>query len=124
LAVWRDLDRFFGEPAWTFNPACDVEETENAYLLSFDLPGVSKENVKIEVVDNQLLVAGERKSEKKENSARHIVERHHGAFQRAFALPASVDTAKIEASFRDGVLNVTIPKPEAAKPRQIAISAA
>ncbi len=67
----------------SFNPACDVEETDSHYLMSFDLPGISKEDVKIEVVDNQLTVSGERKTEKKgDKNSRHVAERYYGSFQR------------------------------------------
>jgi HSP20 family protein len=106
-----------------FNPACDVEETDSHYLMSFDLPGVSKDDVKIEVVENQLTVSGERKSEKKDDkNNRHVAERYYGSFQRVFTLPSTIDATKVEASYRDGVLQVALPKAESAKPQQIKIS--
>lgn len=131
----RGIDRLFDDvmmpfsdsnrdltSAWRFNPACDVEETESHYIASFDLPGISKDELKIELTDNQLTVSGERKSETKEKGARHIVERFHGAFQRVFTLPASVDASRVEANYQDGVLRIAIPKAEAAKPRRIQIT--
>lgn len=131
----RGIDRLFDDmltpfsssnremdAAWKFSPACDVEETESHYMVSFDLPGIAKDDVKIEVTDNQLVVSGERKSETKEKGSRHIVERFHGAFQRVFTLPASVDAERVEANYQDGVLRIAIPKVEAAKPRRIKIT--
>jgi HSP20 family protein len=107
----------------TFNVACDVEETGSHYLMSFDLPGISKEDVKIEVVDNKLTVSGERKSEKKDDKNNHYVtERHYGSFQRSFTLPSTIDASHVEASYKDGVLQIALPKAESAKPRQIKIS--
>lgn len=107
-----------------FNPACDVEETETHYLMSFDLPGISKDEVKIEVVDNQLTISGERKAEKNEGDKnnRHVSERYYGAFKRMFTLPATIDSTKVEASYRDGVLQIAVPKSEAARPHQVKIS--
>ncbi len=106
-----------------FNPACDVEETDQHYLMSFDLPGVSKEDVKIEVIDNILTITGERKTEKRnDKNNRHVSERYYGSFKRAFTLPSTIDAAHVEASYKDGVLQVAIPKAEAAKPHQIKIS--
>lgn len=127
----RAIDRLFYDlmsnemgsaQQWSFSPACDVEETDSHYLVSFDLPGVRKEDVKIELKENQLMVSGERKSDKRDNAGRHIVERFHGSFQRLFTLPSTVDTDKVEAGYQDGVLRIAIPKAEAAKPRQIKIS--
>ena len=117
LAPFRDYETNF-----KFNPQCDVEETEEHYLFAFDLPGVSKEDVKIELVENQLTVTGERKAEPaKENVVSHVTERFHGAFRRAFTLPMLVDSEKVEARFENGVLRITVPKAEAAKSRQIKI---
>ena len=107
-----------------FNPACEVEEDDNQYLFSFDVPGVAKEDVKIELVDNELIVSGERKSvtkEKKQNW--HLMERSFGSFRRSFKLPTNVDADKIEAAYVDGVLKISVPKSEAVKPREIKISA-
>ena len=108
----------------SFNPACDVEETDSHYLMSFDLPGVSKDDVKIEVVENQLTITGERKAlEKKDDkNNRHVAERYYGSFKRVFTLPSTIDATKVEASYRDGVLQIALPKAESAKPQQIKIS--
>lgn len=105
-----------------FTPAVDVEETDSHFVLSMDLPGVKKGDINVEVVDNQLLVSGERKEEREEKKKnRYLVERSYGTFRRAFTLPTSVDSSKVEAQFEDGVLKIAIPKSEQAKPRQIRI---
>ena len=114
----------FKRETQSFNPACDVEETHTHYLMSFDLPGVSKDDVKIEVVENQLTISGERKAlEKKDDkNNRHVAERYYGSFQRVFTLPSTIDAAKVEATYKDGVLQIALPKSEAARPHQIKIS--
>ncbi len=105
-----------------YAPMCDVQETEEHYLMSFDLPGVSKDNIKIEMVDNQLMISGERKHESEtKNGSYQLSERSYGRFQRAFTLPATVDADKIEASYQDGVLRLAVPKAESSRPRQIQI---
>jgi HSP20 family protein len=131
----RDIDRMFddfiaptrflsqdADVSPTFNPACDVEETDSHYLLSFDVPGISKDNIKIEVVDNLVTVAGEKRIEQEQKrAAQHLIERSYGQFRRSFTLPSHVDTEKIEANYQDGVLTISIAKAESAKPRQIKI---
>jgi len=105
-----------------FAPNCEVDETETHYQLKFDIPGIKKEDVQIEVRDNQLLVSGERKEEVTEkHGKRHFTERNYGAFSRVFSLPATVKGDKIEASYTDGVLRIMLPKSESAKPRRIQI---
>jgi HSP20 family protein len=88
------------------------------------MPGIAKEDIEIEVVEDQLVISGERKLDRKESSAnRFFSERGYGKFHRAFTLGTSVDQEKIEAVYRDGVLRVAVPKAEAAKPKQIKIQA-
>ncbi len=103
-----------------FNPVSEIEETENHYLVSVDLPGVSKDEVKIEVANERLLISGERKSERADAKAR-TYGRVYGRFEKAFALPKNIDTEKIEANFENGVLELSVPKAEAARPRTIEI---
>jgi HSP20 family protein len=133
----KSVSRLFEEMGWTtqeqalpkkslgeiaFTPACDVEETEGQYLLSFDLPGVAKENIKIELNDRDLVVSGEKKEERKEtNKSRRFVERSYGSFYRVFTLPNSMSAEKVQANFENGVLKVSIPKTEATKTKQIPI---
>lgn len=106
----------------TWAPSTDISEAEDHYLLSLEIPGMKKDELKIEVIDNQVVISGERKTEEKhERKGSLYSERRFGRFQRAFALPTHVDAGKIEAQYEDGVLNVYVPKSEAAKPRQIKI---
>lgn len=105
-----------------FRPAVDVKETENSFLLSFSLPGIEKEEVKIELKDNRLTVSGERKKETEEKNTRyHRVEQYYGNFSRSFVLPENTNTASIEANFKNGVLTVVVPKAEEMQPKTIEI---
>lgn len=129
MDMQRNLDRMFDQAfgdrtdRWTdetvFHPACEVEETDSHYVMSVDLPGVSKKDINIEAKDNQLIISGERKSEKKE---RGFSERTYGKFHRILTLPNGIDAEKIEAQYQDGVLTVALPKAESARPRQIKIT--
>lgn len=122
----RDLDRFFGnteDKVVTFTPPVDIEESENQYVVTLDVPGVAKENIKIEVHNRVLTVSGEKKSERTEKSADfHLTERVSGKFERRFTLPENVNADKVEAKHEHGVLSLTIPKSEAAKPKLVQIN--
>eukprot|EP01035_Chromulina_nebulosa_P028465 gene28465-37573_t len=105
-----------------FRPSVDVKETETSFELAFTLPGLEKEDVKIELKDNRLTVSGERKMEKEENNTRyHRVETHYGSFSRSFMLPENVNADAIEAVFKNGILTLTLPKTEQVGPKTIAI---
>ena len=131
----RQIDRIFDELSvpWgeeilplsgraAFTPACDVQETDNHYLMSFDLPGVKKDDLKIELIGNELCVSGERRESREEKSAAHRQwERSYGAFSRSFTLPQGVKADQIETDYRDGVLHVAVPKTEGAKAQRISI---
>jgi HSP20 family protein len=130
-SIWNmlaDVDTLFDryEPATAatveFSPRANIEETENAYLLSFDLPGVKKEDLKIDVHGRTFTLTGERKrtSETDQRGFKRY-ECVAGKFTRSFSLPVGVDAAKVEAVLADGVLSVTVPKSEADKPRTITI---
>jgi HSP20 family protein len=134
-SLQSDMNRFFdamfqtpaggGQAAqlrrWT--PAMDLAETEDAFVLRADLPGVSQEDVSIELEDTVLTVSGERKSDhENKGEGYYRVERAFGAFSRSLTLPKGVDAEAIAAQFTDGVLEVRIPKPEQRKPRRIAIN--
>jgi HSP20 family protein len=109
------------EAQWS--PACDVEEADNHYLISLEMAGVPKDQVKVESHDNQIVISGERRNEaKKKENGQWYSERRFGKFQRAFTLPAGIDTDKVEANYQDGVLRVYVPKAESVKPRQIKIT--
>lgn len=122
------FDSFFNdsvgkmENANFFRPAVDVKETETNYELAFALPGLEKEEVKIELKDNRLTVSGEKKLEKSENNAKyHRVENYYGSFSRSFLMPENVNADGIEATFKNGILTVSLPKSEAAQPKAIVI---
>ena len=106
-------------------PAIDVWETDSELVYAFDLPGMSEEEISIEVHDDTLTVSGERRKATEERGDRfYRFERRYGSFARAVGLPAGVDDAKIAASYVNGVLEVKVPKPEEAKPRRIQLGSA
>lgn len=129
--LFNEMDRFFGETnrrtaaydERSFIPACEVAETEANYLMSIDLPGMKKENIKIEVVDKLLTISGERKREIKTEEKEKVqrFEKSYGFFKRSFTLPTTVDTTKVEARYEDGVLELNLPKAAAVMPRAIEI---
>ena len=103
-------------------PAMDLVETDDAYVLRADLPGLDEKDVSIEFEDNVLTISGERKSEHESKSeGYHRVERAFGAFSRSLTLPQGVDAEKVEANFDKGVLEVRIPKPAEARPTRVQI---
>jgi HSP20 family protein len=105
-------------------PAVDVYEGDEAFTLKAELPGFSKDNVQVEMRENTLTLQGERTREAEaKDSKYHRVERVYGAFRRSIRLPAAVNADKAEAIFKDGVLTLTLPKAELAKPKPVSISA-
>ena len=103
-------------------PAVDIQETDGEYVIKADLPEVKKDDVKVEFEDGVLTVQGERKQEKEEKGKRfHKIEREYGKFVRRFALPTEVDAARVSAEFKEGVLNVHLPKSPNGKPKAIAV---
>ncbi len=103
-------------------PAMDLVETDDHFVLRADLPGLTEDDVKIEVEDGTLVVSGERKAEHEERGEGfHRVERAFGTFSRSLTLPKGVDAEAVTASFERGVLEVRVPKPEQRKPRRIEI---
>ncbi len=122
---WFD-DMFSGRPmvesemGWV--PRADVHENDNAFVVQLDLPGVEKDNVKVKFEDNTLVVSGERKYESNTDEKNfHRVERIYGTFTRSIAVPKDVDADKISANFKNGVLEITLPKAEEVKPKEIEI---
>lgn len=104
-------------------PSVDISETDTAYLVKAEIPGVKKEDVKVTIQDGMLTIHGERKQEKEEKGKRfHRVERCYGSFMRSFRVPDDADESKVKAEFKDGMLNVTLSKSEKAKPRQVNVS--
>ena len=132
------FDRFFAESMrrWPrassatqqpreWAPAADVSETDGEYVIKAALPEVRKEDVSITVQDGVLTLAGERKQEKEEKGGRfHRIERQYGTFVRRFTLPSQVDEAKVLAEFKDGVLNITLPKVMAAVVKPVEVKVA
>lgn len=129
-----ELDRTFDDPFWSFRwpsfegltipetvawtPKVDVFEKDNRLFTRVDLPGVKKENVKVEVTDGQLALSGERKEEKEEKKDNvYRTEREYGTFYRVVPLPEGVKPEEVKATFADGVLEVSVPLPARAEPK-------
>ena len=114
-----------GEHGMSFSgwsPAVDVQETDTEYVIKADLPDVKKEDVKVELLDGTLTIEGERQQEKEEKGKKfHKIEREYGKFLRRFALPSEVDPSKVQAEFKNGVLNVHLPKSATATPKAIEV---
>jgi HSP20 family protein len=130
--MYRLVNEFFrgghgGEGGWwagAWTPAVDMYESDQALTLKAELPGFSKDDVQVDIKDNVLTLKGERKREHEVKEEQyHRVERVFGAFRRSFVLPALVDADKAEATFKDGVLELKLPKAEEAKPKRIGITA-
>src|SRR5581483_4299714 len=126
LRLFEDaFTRFLSEPNANrpWSPAVDIYETENELVLKADPPEVELKDIDVRVENQTLTLSGERKFDKDEarNKGFHRIERAYGAFQRSFAVPSTFDTEKITAEYHNGVLSVTLPKKEAAKPRQVKI---
>jgi HSP20 family protein len=103
-------------------PACDVFENTDAVKIIAEVPGVRAEDVKISLENNLLTIRGEKRQQAEEKTERvHRYERTYGGFERAFALPTTVDPEKIAANYANGILTVTIPKTERARPREIPV---
>ncbi len=141
LAPWRGMetlrqemervfDRFF-EPRWdefeavgAWAPKLDFSETKDAFVVKAEVPGVEQKDISVSIQDQMLTVKGEKHKEKEEKDEKyHRVERSWGAFARTIALPAGVDTEKVNATFKDGVLTVKLPKTPAAKGTTIPVKA-
>jgi HSP20 family protein len=123
----RLIDELFADAGGTaseraLSPAIDVSEDDKQYVITAELPGVKKGDVSVELENGVLTVHGEKKSEREEKKERRRwVERSYGSFTRSLTLPGDALADRVDASFADGVLTVTIPKSEAAKPRTVAI---
>lgn len=103
-------------------PTVDISEMDSGYEIHVELPGVAQEDVQVSVTENLLTIKGEKNQKQEtENENYHRVERRYGTFQRRFTLPRHVDTGNIKANYKDGILTLTIPKAEAAKPKEIQI---
>jgi HSP20 family protein len=116
------VSRLFSEPASRpWSPAVDIYETENELVLKADVPDVDPKQIGIQLENGTLTLKGERRFEEHKNGQKgfHRIERSYGSFVRAFSLPDSVDGEQVKADYTNGVLTVTLPKKEVAKPRTI-----
>jgi HSP20 family protein len=133
-AMQNRINRLFNEPYWPagrmdddtnmgmWNPVVDLYEKDDNFVIKAELPGVTKKDIAIDLKDRVLTLSGERSYEnnvKEENYYRR--ERSYGKFQRAFTLPADVDSDRIKAEFNDGLLQIEVPKPEEQKPKKVTI---
>jgi len=121
-------DRFFGERplmkafSGEWSPSVDVSETEDKLVVSAELPGLEAKDVNVSISGDLLIIKGEKKKEKEEKDEHHhYIERYAGSFQRSFRLPVAIQCDKVEASFKKGVLKITLPKSEEAKKKAIEI---
>lgn len=124
--VFEDaFNRMLSEPRTgrPWSPAVDIYETENELVVKADLPDVELKDIDVRIENQTLTVRGERKFEQEtDNKGFHRIERQYGGFQRSFAVPGMVDTEKVSADYKNGVLTVKLPKKEAAKPRSVKVS--
>jgi HSP20 family protein len=117
----NELDQLF-EVQHSWVPALDVAEDKDNYRVRVELPGLKREDIEVALDDGTLVISGERKAEAHvEGTAIHRQERYYGKFSRALTLPSAVAADKVTANYRDGVLTVTVPKAEEAKPKTIAV---
>ena len=134
LSLSRNINRIFDDffyptlrddsekSIWKWNPAVDIFQDENNIVVKAELPGINKDDLHVDVKDGVLTIKGERSSdnEVKENNY-YNRERTFGRFERSFSLPTDVNSEKIKADYKDGVLKIEIPKPESKKPKKITI---
>jgi HSP20 family protein len=111
-------------PQGVWAPPVDIYETADSIVLEAELPGITRDDIVVEVKDNTLTLKGDKKFEREVREENyHRVERSYGAFQRVFTLPSSVHQDRVKAKFKDGILEITLPKVEEAKPKQIKVEA-
>ena len=131
----KEMDRVFErflEPIWPempalgeWEPKLDVTETKDSVTVKAELPGVEQKDIAVSIQEGVLTIKGEKEAEKEEKDKHyHRVERSHGAFYRALRLPAPVEAGKVTATFKDGVVTITLPKAPEAKGTTIAVKAA
>jgi HSP20 family protein len=122
FSSWPFQSQENGSLTSSWIPACDVFEDQDAVKIVAEVPGVRPEDVKISLENNLLTIRGEKRQQAEEKTERvHRYERSYGSFERAFSLPTTVDPEKIAASYANGILTVTIPKAERARPREIPV---
>jgi HSP20 family protein len=118
-----EMDRLFETPMQAWSPALDVHEDKDKFTVSLELPGLKREDISVHLEDGSLVIAGERKEETVSDTTQiHRRERFYGKFSRALTLPTAVAGDKVKADYKNGILTVTLPKAEEAKPKQINVS--
>ena len=116
---WPSFER---DTEYTWSPRVDVHETDKDILIDVEAPGLEKKDIKVEVKNNNLTISGESKSERKTEEAQSCrVERRYGKFERTFGLPDTIQTDKVTAAYKNGILNLTLPKTEKAIPKEVRI---
>jgi HSP20 family protein len=132
----REMDQFFDDMvpfSWsrenggraldTWAPSTDITEDEKEYMIRMDIPGMEKNDIRINVQDGRITVTGDRKTEEKEEKKDFVrQERYHGSFYRSFTLPEKLNEDTIQASFKNGVLKLVVPKAEVVKPKTIKVN--
>jgi HSP20 family protein len=121
-SLQNELDRLFeGQAAWA--PALDVQEDKDNFRVRVELPGLKREDIEVSLDDGAVVISGERKTETVgEGTEVHRQERYYGKFSRALTLPSAIAGNKVTAAYKDGILTVTLPKAEEAKPKTITVS--
>jgi len=121
----NDVERLFGATApteRTWLPSIEVSEAADSFLVTVELPGVKAADVKVTLEDDVLTISGERKYEGSAQADLRLSERYYGKFERSVQLPAAVQSAKVTAASKDGILNITLPKTEEVRPREIKVA--
>lgn len=134
LTLRREMEdfwnRFFGElpsaeGSWAWSPSVDISETDGSVMVKAELPGLDAKNIDIDITGDVLTLRGEKKTEEEKKEERYYCrERHYGSFQRSFRLPAGVQSDKVDAKFKNGILTIDIPKSEESKQKKIEIKSA
>jgi len=118
-----EMDRLLEMPLQAWAPALDVHEDKDGYTVRVEVPGMKREDIVVSLQDGALVISGERKEEKITGDTEvHRQERYYGKFSRALTLPTAVAGDKVKAAYKDGILTVTLPKAEEAKPKQIDVA--
>lgn len=132
LNIQDEMNRLFNtyfakssdkEEGMVWHPFVDISESNNEITVTAEVPGMTKEDIKVSIQDNVLTLSGEKKQEKQGKGKNyHRIERAFGVFERSFSLPVSVQSDKVKAAYKDGILTITLPKSEEAKPKEISVS--
>ena len=122
--IQTQMNRLFGPVERMWSPPADMRETPDEAVIAVELPGLSEKDIRLSIADDVLTVQGEKQRTEVEGASHYRQERWFGKFERAFSLPFPVEAGQVKATFRDGVLTVTLPKAEVVKPKEIKIEVA